>query len=67
MSNSCANCIYSELVYQEGDSYSFVNPNGDEVTRQYPQTVLICRAMPPIAGSWPQVVPEDWCGQGKFS
>jgi hypothetical protein len=67
MSESCANCKYSELVAKEGEEYSYMNPVGEEIVRVYPHTVLICRGMPPIAGSWPQVTPEDWCGQGKFN
>jgi len=59
--------MYSEVVCKEGSLYSYMNPNGDEVTREHSQTVLICRAMPPIAGSWPQVIESDWCGQGKHS
>jgi hypothetical protein len=40
-----------------------LNPVGDEVTKIHEETVLICRAMPPIAGSFPQVAEDDWCGQ----
>jgi len=40
-----------------------LNPVGDEVTKIHEDTVLICRAMPPIAGSFPQVTEDDWCGQ----
>lgn len=60
---SCSNCIYSDLLVKKGDVYTFLNPLGDEVSRVHQQTVLLCRAMPPIAGTWPQVDSEDWCGQ----
>lgn len=60
---SCVNCIYADLLVKEGDTYSFINPHGDEVVRVHPQTVLLCRAMPPIVGQWPQVSKDDWCGQ----
>lgn len=61
--NSCADCAYSEVVVQEGDVYSFLNPHGEEVLRAHQQTVLICRAFPPFVGQWPQVTQEDWCGR----
>ena len=64
--SSCASCKFSEILVKEGDTYSFLNPLGEEVTRIHEANVLLCRAMPPIAGAWPQVSPDDWCGQGDF-
>jgi hypothetical protein len=61
----CEKCVYSELVAQQGLSYTFLDPFGDEVSRVHQQTVLMCRAMPPIAGTWPQVSVDDWCGHFK--
>lgn len=58
----CGNCVFAEVAAKEGESYTFLNPFGEEVTRVYQQTVLLCRAMPPIAGQWPQVTVDDWCG-----
>lgn len=58
----CGNCIFGDIAVKEGDPYTFMNPHGEEVVRVHQQTVLLCRAMPPIAGQWPQVLPEDWCG-----
>ena len=60
--SKCPECKYSEKVLEAGNQYTFRNPNGDEVTRQYGQTVYICRANPPISGDWPQVTADDWCG-----
>lgn len=58
----CGNCVFGDIAVKEGDSYSFLNPYGEEVTRVHPQTVLLCRAMPPIVEQWPQVSIDDWCG-----
>lgn len=63
MEIKCTNCIFCELVVQEGELYSFINPMGDEVNRQYDRNVHICRANPPISGDWPQVTDSDWCGR----
>lgn len=65
MSN-CTSCRFSELLVNKGDSYSYLNPVGEEVIRIHEVPILQCRAMPPIAGTWPQVTAEDWCGQGEF-
>jgi hypothetical protein len=65
MKQSCEFCAFSELLVKEGDTFTFLNPNGDEVVRMHPCSVLQCRAMPPIAGTWPQVELEDWCGYFK--
>lgn len=62
MIKNCINCLHSELVVEEGDSYKFLDPYGDEVARVHQQTILLCRAMPPITGSWPHVAVDDWCG-----
>lgn len=58
----CSNCVFGDVAVKEGDAYTFLNPYGEEVTRVHQQTVLLCRAMPPIVGQWPQVSPDDWCG-----
>lgn len=62
---TCEKCAHSELLVQEGDPYSFLDPNGDEIARLHQSTVLQCRAMPPLAGAWPQVSTDDWCGYFK--
>lgn len=51
------------MLVSKGSTFSMLNPVGDEVTRIHEETVLICRAMPPISGSFPQVAEDDWCGQ----
>ena len=60
---SCRNCVYSQLLVEAGDLYIILNPHGDEVQRQYENTVMICRESPPISGTWPQVTAEDWRGR----
>lgn len=60
---SCLNCIYSDVVAKAGELYTFLNPHGTDITRKYDNTIILCRAEPPISGSWPQVTEEDWCGR----
>jgi hypothetical protein len=55
--------MYSEVLVKKGTPYTILNPIGNEVTRVHEDTVLICRAMPPLGGSFPQVTEDDWCGQ----
>lgn len=62
---TCEKCTYSELIVQGGEPYTFLDPFGDEVARIHQQTVLQCRAMPPLGGTWPQVAIDDWCGYFK--
>lgn len=59
----CIDCIYCEVLAEQGDIYRMLNPHGDEVERQYENNILICRESPPISGSFPQVSAEDWCGK----
>lgn len=59
---SCSTCKFAFLVASMDDEYTFLNPYGDEVTRKHLTDILQCRAMPPIAGTWPNVDREDWCG-----
>lgn len=61
----CINCIYCDKIVNEGDDYSFINPHGDIVVRKHAAPVYVCRYNPPLAGDWPQVSEDDWCGQGK--
>lgn len=61
----CPNCVFSDILVQEGDLFSFINPLGHEVTREHPSTVMICRYNPPIGGDWPTVTEEDYCGKFK--
>lgn len=63
MNPRCADCVYSEVIVKQGESYTFLFPDGTDGERQYSSTVLLCRAMPPIVGQWPQVTEDDWCGQ----
>lgn len=63
MEIKCTNCVFCELVVSEGELYTFINPLGDQVSRQHDRTVYICRANPPIGGDWPQVTENDWCGR----
>lgn len=67
MDVNCKNCVFFELVVKAGDLFSFINPHGDEVSRQHDRTVYICRANPPIGGDWPQVTEDDWCGGFKLN
>ena len=67
MEIKCTNCVFCDLIVKEGDLFSFLNPHGDEVNRQHERNVYICRASPPIAGDWPQVSEDDWCGGFKPS
>lgn len=60
---SCEKCLYAELLVKAGDTYSFLSPLGQEVERKHINTILICRRYPPIAGQFPQVTTEDWCGE----
>ena len=62
MSESCADCKYSIYIVKEGQEYNFTNPLGDTSTRVHKQSVLLCRAMPPLIGEWPTVLESDWCG-----
>ena len=62
MSESCADCKYSTYIVKEGEKYEFTNAFGDSSTRVHQQSVLLCRAMPPIIGQWPTVLETDWCG-----
>lgn len=62
---TCEICTFSQILISKGDSYSFLDPNGEEVVRTHLETILECRAMPPLGGSWPHVSPEDWCGYFK--
>lgn len=59
----CILCKWSEVLAEEGDLYTMINPHGDEVQRKYESNIIICRESPPISGSWPQVSVEDWCGR----
>lgn len=59
---ACKTCRFSNLLVQAGEVYTFTNVVGDEVERTHAVTVLECRAMPPVAGGWPQVQEDDWCG-----
>lgn len=59
----CTQCVFCDIAVNEGDEYSFLGPWGDEVTRVHEATVYVCRFWPPIAGQWPQVSDDDWCGQ----
>lgn len=59
---TCESCKFSKVLVKEGEEYTFTSPVGDEATRFYEDTVLLCRAMPPIAGGFPQVSIDDWCG-----
>jgi hypothetical protein len=59
----CGDCFFSEVLIKKGTPYTILNPVGTEITRVHEDTVLICRAMPPLGGSFPQVTEEDWCGQ----
>lgn len=63
MTASCKDCIYSEVEAEPGDKFSYHNPYGELVEREHTQHILICRHSPPIAGTWPNVTVEDWCGQ----
>lgn len=67
MEVKCKNCTFFEIVIEQGDLFTFFNPNGDEVNRKHERAVYICRANPPIGGDWPQVVEDDWCGGFKPS
>jgi hypothetical protein len=62
---SCAACKYGEVLVSKGSPFVVLNPIGDEVTKIHEETVLICRAMPPLGGSFPQVAETDWCGEFK--
>jgi len=62
---TCERCTFSQILINKGENYSFLDPNGEEVVRTHQQTILECRAMPPLAGSWPHVSTEDWCGYFK--
>jgi hypothetical protein len=44
-----------------------MNPIGYEILRSHTETVLLCRAMPPLAGQFPQVSTDDWCGHYESS
>jgi hypothetical protein len=59
----CGDCVFSEVLVKKGTPYTILNPVGTEITRVHEDTVLICRAMPPLGGSFPQVTEDDWCGQ----
>jgi hypothetical protein len=59
----CENCVFFDLVVEAGELFKFINPRGDEVSRQHDSNVYICRASPPITGDWPQVSTDDWCGK----
>lgn len=59
----CADCKFSEILVNSGQEYTILNPLGTEVTRVHADTILICRAMPPLGGSFPNVTEDDWCGQ----
>jgi hypothetical protein len=59
----CIDCKFCDLVVEAGTLFSFINPYGSEVEREHPSTIYICRANPPIAGSWPEVSEDDWCGK----
>lgn len=61
----CTNCAYSSVLVSAGEEYSFINANGDELTRVHSDTVFECRLLPPIGGMFSQVSEEDWCGQAK--
>jgi len=61
----CADCTFSEQIVTSGEEYTFLNANGDAVVRKHEQSIYLCRFNPPIAGEWPQVSEEDWCGMGE--
>lgn len=63
----CVDCKYGETLVTQGTSYTVLNPLGQEVTRVHADTIMICRAMPPLGGSFPQVNEEDWCGHFESS
>jgi hypothetical protein len=65
MEVKCINCAFSEIVVKEGDLFTVLDPHGIEVNKKYDQSVYICRAGPPIAGDWPHVTEDDWCGGFK--
>ena len=65
MIKSCVSCVFAEVLVREGETYTFLDPFGDEVVRVHGQTVLQCKALPPVTGTWPQVSTEDWCGYFK--
>jgi len=60
---NCKECVYCEQAVNAGDEYTFINPVGDVITRIHSDSLYICRFWPPIAGQWPQVAEDDWCGQ----
>lgn len=60
---NCKDCKYSQVIVEKGQHYTMLNPVGDEITRLYEDTIMICRWAPPISGSWPQVGTEDYCGK----
>lgn len=59
----CVDCRFSEVLVQRGQEYTILDPVGTEVPRVHGDTILICRAMPPLGGSFPNVTEDDWCGQ----
>lgn len=65
MDVSCVNCVFCEQVVKDGDIFTILDPHGDEIERQHASDVFICRALPPITGSWPEVTTSDWCGKWK--
>ncbi len=62
---TCETCNFSEVVAVKDQPYSYLNPFGEEVHKTHSETILVCRAMPPITGDWPRVSLDDWCGYFK--
>lgn len=55
--------MFCDVVVEAGELFTMLDPHGDEVNRTHSSTIYICRANPPIAGSWPEVSEDDWCGK----
>lgn len=61
--HNCSNCKYSEKVANKGEEYQTLSPHGNEITRQHPQDLFMCRYFPPTKDGFPLVDSETWCGK----